>query len=57
MFVQVDVNNFFLFYNLIMKCRNVDKGGGPAKWIRFSCILRPFQCYFSLLNSIFGSTP
>ena len=31
------------------------RGGGLAKWIRLSCILRPFQCYFSLLNSIFGS--
>ena len=32
----------------------MDKGGkgGPARWIS---ILRPFQWYFSLLNSIFGS--
>ena len=23
-------DNFFLFYNIIIKCRNVDKGGGSA---------------------------
>ena len=41
---SADVDNFF-FYNIIIKCRNVDKGrggGGQTMWIRIFVCFRPF---------------
>ena len=38
---------FILFYNNIIKCRNVDKGGvSPAKWIRFFLHFEAFSMVF-----------
>ena len=41
---SADVDNF-LFYNIIIKCQNVDRGG-PAKWIRFFLHFEAFSMVF-----------